>query len=145
MELKSEKVVVLATGVFDVLHVEHIRFLAAAKQQGDYLIVGVETDVRVRKIKGSGRPINHEEVRLEQVKALKFVDEAFLLPSKFDSYSDWLGFLEDTRPNIYAVSGHTAHLDTKKSICDQVGTRLVVVRPHDPSVSTTLLLEKLKK
>jgi cytidyltransferase-like protein len=145
MESENKRVVVLATGVFDVLHIEHIRFLAAAKQQGDYLKVGVECDVRVRQIKGAGRPINPEAVRLEQVRSVKFVDEAFLLPERFDRYEDWLELMKQIQPDVYAVSGHTSHLDTKKAICERVGTRLVVVRPHDPSISTTLLLEKLKK
>lgn len=135
----------LATGVFDLLHVEHIRFLAAAKQQGDRLLVGVETDVRVRRLKGPGRPINSQEMRLEQVAALKFVDEAFLLPERFDAYEDWLALMKNLRPDIYAVSAHTEHLDTKEAICRLVGTRLAVVRPHDPSISTSLLVEKMKK
>ena len=136
---------VLATGVFDVLHIEHIRFLAAAKMQGDRLMVGLETDVRVRKIKGPGRPINSEQVRLEQIRALKFVDEAFLLPEKFDEYDDWLDFMQAIKPNVYAVSAHSSHLATKGEICTRLGIRLAIVRPHDPGVSTTLLLEKMKR
>lgn len=145
MKLNDKVITVLATGVFDLLHVEHIRFLAAAKQRGDRLLVGIETDKRVRQIKGPGRPINPEAVRVEQIKGLKFVDEAFLLPERFDKYEDWLGLMERIRPDVYAVSAHTLHLETKEAICKQVGARLAVVRPHDPSVSTTLLLEKLKK
>ena len=64
MTSNNKQTTVLATGVFDVLHIEHIRFLAAAKQQGDRLIVGVESDVRVRAMKGPGRPLHDEQVRL---------------------------------------------------------------------------------
>lgn len=145
MKLNNKKILVLVTGVFDIIHIEHLRFLAAAKQQGDRLMVGIETDKRVRLIKGRGRPINSEVVRLEQLKAVKFVDEVFLLPDQFNTYEDWLGLMEQIKPDIYAVSAHTLHLETKQAICEQVGARLVVVRPHDPSVSTSVLLEKLKK
>jgi D-glycero-beta-D-manno-heptose 1-phosphate adenylyltransferase len=145
MKSDKQEIVVLATGVFDLLHVEHIRFLAAAKQQGDRLIVGVETDRRVQTLKGPGRPLHSQLVRLEQVQAVKFVDQAFLLPEIFDTYDDWFALMEDIRPDIYAVSAHTSHIDTKKQICDALGVKLLVVRPHDPSVSTTLLLEKAKR
>lgn len=140
----SNEIVVLVTGVFDVLHIEHIRFLAAAKMQGDRLKVGIETDARVRKIKGPNRPINAEQVRLEQIRALRFVDEAFLLPEKFDEYRDWWEFMRAVKPDVYAVSAHSLHLPTKSKICKDLGITLAMVRPHDPSVSTSILLEKMK-
>ena len=144
MVLSRKQKVVLVTGVFDVLHIEHIRFLEAAKREGDWLVVGIETDKRVRRIKGAGRPIYPEMIRAEQVRAIKWVDQVFVLPEKFDSYDDWLKLVKKIRPKVYAVSGGSEHLETKQQICDLVGTKLTVVRPRNLQVSTTLLLEKLK-
>lgn len=144
MVLKKADKKVLVTGVFDILHIEHIRFLEVAKKQGGKLLVGVETDARVKQIKGPNRPINNQEVRLEQVRAIKFVDEAFLLPEKFNEYKDWWELMKTINPEMYAVSAHSAHLATKKEICQKLGIRLAIVRPHNPDISTTILLEKMK-
>lgn len=65
---------VFANGCFDVLHVGHVRFLQAAKQQGDVLVVGVNSDQAVRALKGSGRPVLPAEARVELVAALEPVD-----------------------------------------------------------------------
>lgn len=134
--------VVLATGVFDILHVEHIRFLTKAKSSGDRLIVGIETDKRVALIKGPDRPVNYELVRLEQLLALRVVDEAFVLPEKFDSQPDWVGFINLIRPDVYAVSSHTSYLDNKRQICESHGIEFAIVHQFNPSYSTTSLSTK---
>jgi len=65
---RSEKqTVVLVTGVFDIFHSEHKVFLQKAKQAGDILLVGIESDVRVTQIKGPGRPINSQQKRQQRV------------------------------------------------------------------------------
>ena len=56
------KKIVLATGCFDILHPAHLEFLALAKEQGDVLIVGLETDARVRQLKGKDRPNHHQRL-----------------------------------------------------------------------------------
>jgi len=141
--LTKFKTKVLVTGVFDVLHVEHLRFLASAKNQGDWLMVGVETDLRVKQIKGPNRPINAQDIRQEQLRAIKGVDEVFLLPEKFNEYTDWFMLMAEKKPDIYAVSENTGHLDIKKQICDQLGIKLLVVRGYNSTYSTTKILDKL--
>ena len=71
--LKSAKIV-LANGCFDLFHVGHIRYLAGAKELGDFLIVGINSDKQVRKLKGENRPFMPENERAEIVSALCFVD-----------------------------------------------------------------------
>ena len=68
--------IVLANGCFDLFHVGHIRYLAGAKQLGDFLIVGINSDRQVRKLKGEGRPFMPEKERAEIVAAIRFVDAA---------------------------------------------------------------------
>jgi D-beta-D-heptose 7-phosphate kinase/D-beta-D-heptose 1-phosphate adenosyltransferase len=79
---------VLVTGVFDLLHEEHILFLKKAKALGDYLVVGIESDVRVKQMKGEGRPVNSQSIRVENLKSLNIIDEVFVLPQEFSKPSD---------------------------------------------------------
>lgn len=135
---------VLVTGVFDILHIEHIRFLTKAKKAGDKLIVGIETDDRVKQIKGEHRPANNQNIRLEQLLALKPVDLAFILPDKFDTQADWERLIEEIKPAIYAVSSHTSYLENKKATAEKYGAKLKIVHEFNPNISTTHLFEKIK-
>lgn len=67
-------IIVLANGAFDMLHVGHVRYLAAAREQGDHLIVAVNADASVRRSKGPGRPIVPEVERLELLSHLRMID-----------------------------------------------------------------------
>ena len=73
---------VVVTGVFDLLHIGHLRFLEAARRLGDRLTVGVESDERVQRWKGPTRPIQTEDDRMALLAALRVVDEVFLIDSE---------------------------------------------------------------
>lgn len=73
-EREKASKIVLANGCFDLFHVGHIRYLEGAKQLGDYLIVGINSDRQVRKLKGEKRPYMPENERAEIVSAFRFVD-----------------------------------------------------------------------
>ena len=68
------KRIAFANGCFDLLHVGHIRFLKGAREQGDVLVVGVNSDRAVTQLKGRGRPLLPAEARAELVAALESVD-----------------------------------------------------------------------
>ncbi|MDQ6785676.1 MAG: adenylyltransferase/cytidyltransferase family protein [Acidobacteriota bacterium] len=74
IERRRNKKIVLANGCFDLFHVGHIRYLAGAKNLADCLIVGINSDEQVRKLKGENRPFMPEQERAEIVAALRFVD-----------------------------------------------------------------------
>jgi len=133
--------VILVTGVFDILHSEHKKFLRAAKNLGGRLLVGVETDARVKKLKGPDRPINSLPIRLDHLRRLKIADAVFNLPQKFDTNRDWSAFIKKLRPDILAASSSTPHLKNKRRIMKRFGGRVVVVLPHNPKVSTTKVLK----
>lgn len=80
--------VVLVTGVFDVLHKEHVAFLKKAKALGGTLYVGLESDVRVSALKGPTRPVNSEKVRKENIEKLGIADTVFILPEQFSRPED---------------------------------------------------------
>jgi rfaE bifunctional protein nucleotidyltransferase chain/domain len=73
-EKKGGKRIVLANGCFDLIHVGHIRYLKEAKAQGDILVVALNSDSSVHKLKGEGRPILNEEERVEIISSFYFVD-----------------------------------------------------------------------
>jgi rfaE bifunctional protein nucleotidyltransferase chain/domain len=75
---RSGKRVVFTNGVFDILHPGHVRYLKAARQEGDALIVGVNSDRSVKAIKGPTRPITPESERAEILAALECVDAAIV-------------------------------------------------------------------
>lgn len=133
---------VLVTGVFDILHQEHIRFLRAARSLGTKLVVGIESDIRVRRIKGKGRPINRSSFRRSQLAALDFVDEIIVLPEQFSKPSDHLRLLQAVSPSILAVSSHTPHLKEKQILMAKIGGELRVVLEENPAISTTKLLAR---
>lgn len=73
-EKTAGKTVVLANGCFDLFHVGHIRYLRAAKEKGDILVVAINSDASVRRLKGKGRPILPEDERAEILASFSFVD-----------------------------------------------------------------------
>ena len=91
------KRIVFANGCFDVLHVGHIRYLRDAKQQGDVLIVGLNNDASVRRLKGEGRPILDQESRAILLEALEDVDYIQIFP---DDTVDRL--LLELKPHVHA-------------------------------------------
>jgi len=88
--------IVFANGCFDLLHVGHIRYLQGAKEQGDVLVVGVNSDRTVRELKGEGRPLLSAEARAELIAALESVDYVLI----FDD-STAAGVLQDLRPHVH--------------------------------------------
>ena len=96
-KLKSEnKKIVFTNGCFDILHAGHVRYLKESKKFGDILIVGLNSDVSVKKIKGESRPINPEMDRAEVLAGLEAVSYIVL----FDETSP-VKLLEEIKPDIY--------------------------------------------
>ena len=138
--MKSKKV--LVTGVFDLLHEEHLIFLRKAKKLGDWLIVGIESDKRVKEIKGSNRPINDQNKRKANLEFEQIADEIFILPEQFSNKEDHIKLITEINPTVLAVSSHTAHLDKKEKIMKLIGGRVEVIHDHNPDISTTLILKR---
>ncbi len=74
LQKKRGRAVVFTNGCFDLLHAGHVALLEAARRQGDFLVVGVNTDASVRRLKGAGRPIVPLKERMEVLSALRSVD-----------------------------------------------------------------------
>jgi len=89
--------VVLANGCFDLIHGGHISYLESARRAGDVLIVAVNSDVSIKKLKGDNRPIYPEKERLEILEAIEYID--YLLVFDENTVD---GLLRELRPNIHA-------------------------------------------
>ncbi len=136
----DKKKLVLVTGVFDVLHQEHLNFLVKAKEEGDILLVGIETDKRVSQMKGKNRPANNQKNRLEALKKLEVVDHVFILPESFSQKKEHLALLKLIKPDVLAVSSHSSFLEQKKELMSVIGGQLKVVHQFNPEFSTTKIL-----
>ena len=75
---KNEGEVVFTNGCFDILHLGHIDYLEKARQQGAKLVVGMNTDASVKRLKGADRPVNNEYARARMLSALGFVDAVIM-------------------------------------------------------------------
>ena len=96
----------MATGTFDLLHLGHIYYLREAKKLGDKLAVVVATDSTVRRLKHE--PVNTEEIRLNLIKELKIVDEAYL-----GHEDDMYEIVEKIKPDIIALGFDQLHDENK--------------------------------
>ncbi len=130
--------VVFTNGCFDLLHVGHVRYLEAARSQGDLLIVAVNSDRSVKEIKGPLRPIVPEAERCELVAALRCVDYVCV----FDT-PDPLPLIELLQPNIL-VKGADWPLDKTVGAAEvqKNGGRVVHVQLV-PNASTTKIIERI--
>ncbi|MGC8661854.1 MAG: adenylyltransferase/cytidyltransferase family protein, partial [Nitrososphaeria archaeon] len=115
--------VVLAGGVFDIIHPGHIYFLKKAKELGDVLVVVVARDVNVIKFKGN-KPMNNENLRRELVDAIKYVDAAIL-----GDENDLMKTVQIVRPDIIALGYDQAHSESEFSEnSKKMGINVKVVR-----------------
>lgn len=131
---------VVTNGCFDLLHVGHVRYLAAARELGDALAVGVNGDNSVRTLKGPGRPVNNERDRAEVLAALEAVDYVTIFPQARATE-----LLMAAQPAIYVKGGdytvETLHPEERAAL-EKCGARIEIV-PFEEGYSTTRLLEKM--
>lgn len=141
---RSHSQLTLVTGVFDVLHREHRRFLQAASQLSDILLIGLESDQRVRELKGEDRPIHSVSERQANLRDWGLADVIFALPRDFGQASVRQEILQAIKPDFLAVSSHTPFLAVKRAELKAIGGQVKIVYQFNPQVSSTKLLRKAK-
>jgi rfaE bifunctional protein nucleotidyltransferase chain/domain len=140
-KIKEEnKTIVLAGGVFDVLHKAHVEFLNASKNHGDVLIILLESDESVRAKKGQDRPINDQMKRSLVLSSLKSVDYIVNLKgmTKNDEYDK---LMVQIQPDIVAITEGDQNISLRQRQCEKVGAKLIPVIEKIDGLSTTALLE----
>ncbi len=135
--LKTKKTVI-AGGCFDILHIGHIKFLQEAKKMGDILIILLESDKRVKKIKGKNKPIFKLIERAQMLAALSFVDYIILLPYMNED-KDYENMIINFKPDIIAATSNDPNLEKKKKQADSVHAQLKIV-PFIKTYSTSKLV-----
>jgi len=134
------KRVVLANGVFDTLHVGHVRYVTGAKLQGDILVVAVNSDASTRALKGPGRPILDEQARALLVAALRDVDYVVIF-----SEPNVEALLEELRPDVHAKgTDYTSETVPEREVSRRLGIQVAIV--GDPkNHSTRDFLDAVRK
>ncbi|HEY7039969.1 MAG TPA: adenylyltransferase/cytidyltransferase family protein [Methylomirabilota bacterium] len=125
------KRLVLANGCFDLLHVGHVRYLHAARALGDALVVGLNSDASVRRLKGVGRPVMPAAERAELVAAVTGVDAVVIFEE--DSADALIARL---RPDVHAKgTDYTEQNVPERSTAQSVGARVAIA--GDPKTHST--------
>jgi len=137
---RAGRKIVFANGVFDLLHAGHVRYLDAAREEGDVLVVGVNSDASARKLKGEGRPVLTERARASLVAALAAVSYVVIFGEL-----DVQALLREFQPDVHAKGTDYAP-DTvpERELAALLGIRVAIV--GDPKQhSTRDLLARLRQ
>lgn len=123
----------MVNGTFDVLHPGHVALLNTARSYGDHLIVAIDTDRRVKELKGEQRPINNQIDRRIMLSALKAVD----IVEFFDSTEELITLMERYQPDVYVKGSDWKH-DTQ-STAHQYCKRVIYYDRIEPYSSTKII------
>ena len=139
---KTGRKLALTNGCFDILHAGHVLYLERARQEADFLLVGLDSDISVRALKGEGRPVNSQRERALVLAGLESVSAVCI----FEGIGA-LGFLKEVMPDVY-VKGGDYTLETivqeERRFMESAGIR-IVLPPGAPGLSTTRILEKIHR
>jgi D-glycero-beta-D-manno-heptose 1-phosphate adenylyltransferase len=136
----AEKKLVFTNGVFDILHVGHVRYLRQARELGDALVVAINSDVSVRELKGEARPLVNQNERAEVLAALSSVDYVTI----FDDISP-RSLIAELLPDVLVKGGDYAldQIHGREEV-EAAGGRVVSL-PFVDGASTTAMLERIRK
>lgn len=132
--------IVLAGGCFDLLHYGHISFLKQAKARGDKLVVLLESDEKVRKLKGDARPIHNQNQRKEMLESLSCVDEVIIMPAMTQD-QDYVNLIERIKPDVIAITQGDPMGEKRRQQANRFGATLIEIpKIHTPSTSQLVKL-----
>lgn len=145
-EAKS-KTLVFCSGTFDLTHAGHVLFFEDCKRLGDVLVVAVGPDEDAR-MKGPGRPVLNQHVRLHMVRSMKVVDHAFInAPARGDNERFLRVVFAELKPDIYAINGDVSDAAARERAAKAHGVKMVVLErtcpPEFEQISTTDIIERI--
>lgn len=132
------KTLVTTNGCFDIVHAGHVLYLTEAADLGDLLVVGVNADATVTRLKGKGRPVRDENDRVRVVAALSMVDGAFVFRE-----DDPRAFLEVLKPDVHVKGGDYTDAIIERETVEKHGGRINIVS-YAKGFSTTSLVRKIR-
>ncbi len=134
------KVIVLTNGVFDLLHVGHVRCLEDARARGDYLVVAVNDDKSTERLKGKGHPILPVDQRMEMLSTLWFVD--YVTSFSEDTAEE---LLRTVQPDLYAKgTDYNARTLPERGIVKELGIKAAFVGDKKAN-STSKIIQRIRK
>ena len=134
----QKKTVVFTNGCFDILHAGHVRYLIAAKELGDILIIGLNSDSSVSALKGPTRPVNSEDDRAEVIAGLQAVDHVVIFG---DATAERLVAM--IKPDIYVKGGdYTMDKLPEAQVAAAYGGKTVLI-PEVPGRSSSNIIKKI--
>jgi len=136
---RAGRKIVFAHGVFDLLHAGHVRHLAAARAEGDVLVVGMHSDAAAKKLKGDGRPLLTERARAVLVAALAAVDYVVV----FDE-ADVMPIIREFQPDVLATGSNAAPHGLSGGELAAHGIR-VASTGSESTYSTTALIARVRR
>ncbi|MFZ5535605.1 MAG: adenylyltransferase/cytidyltransferase family protein [Patescibacteria group bacterium] len=135
---------VLVGGCFDLIHYGHTQFLTAARALGDHLVVALESDENVRKMKGSTRPIHTQKQRKAMLLSLSAVSEVISLPP-MNSDAEYRDLVTRIAPSIIAITEGDPMEEKKREHAAAIGATIAVIpKIHTPSTSQLAKLLELE-
>ncbi len=133
------KRIVFTNGCFDILHIGHIKLLHAASEEGDKLIIGLNSDSSIKRLKGPSRPVMKEDERATIIASLKYVDLVVMFEE-----DNPLKLINEFRPDVIVKGGdYTPETVVGHEIVESSGGR-VVIFPIVDGISTTQVIEQMK-
>ncbi len=139
-ERAKGKKVVFTNGCFDLLHLGHIRCLKKAKKKGDILIVGLNSDSSVKKLKGSNRPLVPQAERAEILASLSCVDYVIVFPDEKPIKLIW-----EIKPDIHVKGGdYKGKVLPEEKVVKSYGGKVILIK-EEKGYSTTKLIERIIK
>ena len=136
---KDGNVIVSTNGCFDIIHKGHVQYLQEAKKLGDILIVGLNTDSSVKRLKGEDRPINDEMSRMIVMDALRSVDYVVLFEEDTP-----IELLKNIEPRFHVKGGDYSGALPESEVIEKGGGELVFVNFID-GFSSTQIINKMKE
>lgn len=134
-ERRAGRKIILTNGCFDLIHVGHVRYLEGAKAIGGFLVVGINSDVQVAKLKGAGRPYLPEAERAEIIAAFRFVDAVTI----FDEPTVET-LIRSIRPDFHAKgTDYTSETVPERDIVRSIGGQVIIVGDPKDHSSTELI------
>jgi len=135
---KQGNTIVTTNGTFDLMHYGHVKLLEFAKQQGDILVIGINSDKSVKKYKGKDRPIIKDKYRSEIMASIEYVDYVMIYDDP-----DCLKFVESMKPNVHVNASTYGYNCIERPIVEKYGGKIElfnIIKGH----STTEIIKKIK-
>ncbi len=136
----KKKKVVFTNGCFDILHTGHVTYLQKAKKLGNYLVIGLNSDASVKRLKGADRPVNSEKDRMKVLGALRCVDKIVIFREDTP-----LNLIKKVRPDVLVKGGDWKRKDVVGAdFVESYGGKFRSI-PFVKGFSTTGILQKIQR